>query len=457
MLRPCPESPARSRAPVPRASALLGIIVALGVVGPFGACSSGEPTAATGTGPAGAAAPATAVIVAAVSAPSGLGSTATTLTSASPPQVDPARQVLAGAAHFTRLCALCHGTEAQGYAADNAPSLISSTFLATATDEFLRLGIERGRPGTAMGGFGRSVGGPLGLSDVDAIIAFLRAKNPTPLQALPKFVAGGNVENGRQIYERECVTCHGTLTQRGNAVHLANPVLLVSASDAFLRHAVVFGRPGTPMEAFGGRLDGRATNDVITYVRSLAATAPSIAAMQPPLPASMTPSSGPAAVPTWTPIPLNPKGGTPKFTLRAERFVPMAEVKKALDDKKRIIIVDARPPSDWNSLHIPGSVPLPYYNLELIDRIPNDGTWVIAYCGCPHHASGEVVDALRRKGHKNAAVLDEGMFAWQKAGFPVMQAPGMPGIAAPPVYMNDKPQPLQAPPASRQPPTASPR
>jgi rhodanese-related sulfurtransferase len=147
----------------------------------------------------------------------------------------------------------------------------------------------------------------------------------------------------------------------------------------------------------------------------------------------------------------------------------MAEVSKALEQKQRIILVDARPPSDFSSLHIPGSVSLPYYNLELVDRIPNDGTWVIAYCGCPHHASGEVVDALLRKGYKNAAVLDEGMFAWQKAGYPVVQAPGMAALAAPPVYSGGKPQPLphaahpghdhagHAHPGPASPPTKSPR
>src|SRR3954468_18228442 len=62
---------------------------------------------------------------------------------------------------YGKLCALCHGADARGYAADNAPSLRTPTFLATASDDFLRAGIERGRPGTAMAGYAQSVGGPL--------------------------------------------------------------------------------------------------------------------------------------------------------------------------------------------------------------------------------------------------------------------------------------------------------
>jgi len=210
--------------------------------------------------------------------------------------------------------------------------------------------------------------------------------------------------------------------------------------------------------AFAPVLDGRATNDVMTYIRSEAGKLPPLSSLFPPVPPQAVdphqghhhghdhghgPPPGAPPVPDWGPIPLNPQGGAPKFTLREGRFVPMAEVKKALDQKKKIIIVDARASSDWLTLHIPGSVPLPYYDLKLIDRIPNDDTFVIAYCGCPHHASGEVVDALRRRGHMNSAVLDEGLFAWQKANYPVVQAPGMAGIAAPPAYdPRGMPQPM---------------
>ena len=50
-----------------------------------------------------------------------------------------------------------------------------------------------------------------------------------------------------------------------------------------------------------------------------------------------------------------------------------------------------------------------------------DGTWVIAYCACPHHASGEVVDKLRGRGFKHTAVLDEGILFWKQQGYPVTE------------------------------------
>src|SRR6185503_3772276 len=89
---------------------------------------------------------------------------------------DPA--IARGAASYARLCATCHGAQGNGYAADNAPSLRSPTFLATATDAFLEAAILRGRPGTAMGGYARATGGPLGPAEAKDVIAFLRVGGP---------------------------------------------------------------------------------------------------------------------------------------------------------------------------------------------------------------------------------------------------------------------------------------
>jgi cytochrome c oxidase cbb3-type subunit 3/ubiquinol-cytochrome c reductase cytochrome c subunit len=326
---------------------------------------------------------------------------------------------------YIKLCATCHGERGQGYVADNAPSLRNAGFLATANDEFLRVGIERGRPGTAMAGYARSVGGPLAPGDADAIIAWLREGGPARLALAPEPIAG-DTKKGKAIYDSQCMQCHGTATRRVNAVHLANPVLLATASDAFLRYAVEAGRPGTLMLGWKGRLAPKQIDDVVAYVRSMA-VAPGVPAA---VPAAM---AGPAPPPPREgPVVLNPRGKHAEFTLKDDRLVSLDQVKAALDQKRRLVIVDARPPSDWLNLHIPGSISAPYYEPKSLDDIPNDGTWVVAYCACPHHASGEVVDQLRKRGYKHTAVLDEGIFAWQHKGYPVVTAPGMLPTPAPP-------------------------
>jgi cytochrome c oxidase cbb3-type subunit 3 len=341
--------------------------------------------------------------------------------------------VARGAALYATLCATCHGPGAHGYIADNAPSLRTATFLATATDEYLQAAILRGRPGTAMGAYDRATGGPVGPEEASAIIAFLRQGGPPPVTP-PPLTSTPDAGRGQVVYEQYCRRCHGTKTQRVSAVHLANPILLQTATDAFLRYAVAHGRPPTSMAAWASTLTPQQIDDVVGYLRSLATPAPAFAGppVAPGAPPAPAPPPLPPAAPHKGPVVINPKGHPPSFTLREDRYVPMDQVKKALDQKRRLIIADARGPAEWTSLHIKGAISTPYYDEKALDTIPNDGTWVIAYCGCPHHLSGDLVNALRKRGYKNTAVLDEGIFAWQQKGYPIVAAPGTTPPPAPP-------------------------
>ena len=311
-----------------------------------------------------------------------------------------------GAALYERYCALCHGKDATGYAADNAPSLVSRTFLESADDDFIATAIRVGRPNTAMGAYGQNRGGPLDNSAIAAIVSFLRARGPKSFVTNTAGAAQGNASHGATLYATECAKCHGTETKRETALSLFNPELLAKATPAFLRYAIVNGRPPTPMPAFGTRLSTSDIEDLVTFLES------------------KTPNAAPSATPIGSvpdnlPVLINPKGRAPTFKLREERFVAADDVKQALAEKRRIVIVDARSPADWIAYHIPGAISVPYYNSKLLEKIPNDGTWVVAYCACPHHASGAIVDALRAKGYKHTAVLDEGILVWRSRGYPL--------------------------------------
>jgi cytochrome c oxidase cbb3-type subunit 3 len=333
-----------------------------------------------------------------------------------PPKEDPV--LAAGARSYEHYCQLCHAKDGTGYAADNAPSLVSQTFLESASDSFIASGIRLGRPGTAMAAYGKVRGGPLDDQEIDSIVRFLRAKGPKA-KALPVLATTGNVANGPELFGKNCQSCHPAAGQRHTALDLFNPELLNAATPAFYRHAILHGRPPTPMPAFQGKLSEQEINDVVSWLFSFKPAAP-------------TPPVQQLTVPDDLPTVINPKGKAPTFTLRDGRFVPSAQVKKALDLKQRIVIVDARAPSDWIQFHIPGAIPAPYHDFKQLERIPNDGTWVVAYCACPHHASGEVVDALRARNYKNAAVLDEGILFWRDKGYPLQGEAVKPGGAGVP-------------------------
>ncbi|HET7501332.1 MAG TPA: c-type cytochrome [Kofleriaceae bacterium] len=334
---------------------------------------------------------------------------------------------LAGKPLYLALCAPCHGADARGYAADHAPSLVSPTFLESASDAFLGRSIRAGRPGTSMAAYARELGGPLDAAAIDRLVAFLRAQGPAarPLPA----PSPGDLATGAAVYGKHCLTCHGDATRRGEAVSLINPELQLVASDAFLRHAVAHGRPGTKMEPFEGKLTDAEIDGVVRFVRSLGNGG--AAAIQ-PLPA-----------PTGKePIVLNPGGKAPRFTLRADpcppaapgappckpdlRYASIDEVAAAYAARQRMVIIDARPPSEWMRVHITGAVSIPYHDMKRLDEIPRDGTWIIAYCACPHHLSGIVVDELRKRGYAHAVVLDEGINEWHRRGLPVTAAEGVP-------------------------------
>lgn len=311
-----------------------------------------------------------------------------------------------GEAAFQKYCALCHGAAAQGYVADHAPSLRSPTFLESADDSFLSRSIALGRPGSPMAAYSKDLGGPLSDADIADMVAWIRHGGP-PHQPPAPGAGTGDAAAGAALYATTCQSCHGDRTTRLTAVQLANPVFLALASDAFLRDAIVRGRPGTPMTPFAGKLTDAQIDDLVAHLRSWAEkpTPP------PPPPIAPPPADGPVVI--------HPRGKTPTWKLKDDRFVAAADVRAAYAQKRKMVIIDARPPSDWLALRIPGAISVPHYDVAGLDRVPNDGTWVVAYCACPHHASGIVVDELRKRGFKHTAVLDEGILFWQQQGYPV--------------------------------------
>ncbi|MBS1122582.1 MAG: Cytochrome c oxidase subunit CcoP [Deltaproteobacteria bacterium] len=323
----------------------------------------------------------------------------------------------AGKITYGKLCAPCHGVEGKGYAADHSPSLVSATFLETATDDFIRRSIIAGRPGTSMGAYGKALGGPLDDASVDQIVRFLRGTAPQPVALAA--VNKGDPAKGAPLYTEHCKTCHGDATTRGEAPHLANLQFQKLASDSFVRYAIEKGRPGTKMVAFGPVLKPAQLDDVVAYVRALGSAGPGAVNLLP--------------APTGKePLVLNPKGKDPVWAPRENRFISVDDVHKALAAKRRMIIIDARPPSEWMQVHIEGAVSIPYHDMKRLDDVPKD-VYVIAYCACPHHLSGIVVDELVKRGYKKALVLDEGINVWHQRKYPVTAAPGVtPPVNEPP-------------------------
>lgn len=312
-----------------------------------------------------------------------------------------------GAELYGRYCDFCHGAKGEGYAADEAPRLASEAFLGAASDAFLKEAILKGRPGTTMSAWAIGGGGPLRDDDADALIAFLRTLAPNAdggaaLQDAPK----GDAARGKPVFAARCATCHGSDTKMARYGHLANASLLGSASDAFLATAIRDGRPGTPMPAWRGTLSEETIGDLVALLRSWHKPDTEPPAPLPPRPGKLVD------------VVIHPKGKAPPFGPKAD-FVPVDEVKKALDGKMRMVILDARASGDFARMHVAGAISVPFYEVEAYaPQIPKD-VYILTYCACPHAASVKARDALRKLGYPKVAVLDEGILAWRDRGYPV--------------------------------------
>ena len=69
-------------------------------------------------------------------------------------------QMSEAAGLYEQNCALCHGEDRSGYAADHAPSLKSPQLLSTGFPSHLRAAIGYGRRGTAMAAYSERWAGP---------------------------------------------------------------------------------------------------------------------------------------------------------------------------------------------------------------------------------------------------------------------------------------------------------
>lgn len=314
-------------------------------------------------------------------------------------------------ATYLRLCAPCHAADGKGYAADFAPSLVNPTFLESASDDFLRRSIVFGRPGTSMGAYGKALGGPLDDVEVEKLVAWIREQGPKA--KVLTAVGPGDAARGAALYTEYCKTCHGDTTKRGEAPHLANIQFLTIATDSFIRYAIEVGRPGTKMNAFGAVMTPQQIDDVTAYVRTLAQAATQLQLLPEPT--------------GKEPLVINPKGKSPVWTPRDGRFIGVDAVALALKEKRKLIIIDARPPSDWRRVHVEGAVSIPYHDPKRLDEIiaKYKDVYVVAYCACPHHLSGIVADELAKRGHTKALVLDEGINLWHQKGYPVTAAEGV--------------------------------
>jgi cytochrome c oxidase cbb3-type subunit 3 len=315
----------------------------------------------------------------------------------------------AAEADYQQYCALCHGADRQGYVNDDAPSLRSESLMRSAYPTHLLYTVAYGRRGTPMGGYLDEIGGPLNRDDLYRLLRWLNEQVGVEPVDLPLEPISGDIELGRETYEINCAVCHGDHGEGDVGPAIGNPAMLALTTDAFLRYAIENGRDGTQMPSFSDTLSKDEMDAVTAFLRSRST---GWTVEKPVL----------RSPPTVDEYVLNPDSPPPEFTLKEDTYVLSKDLNQALQEKRRLVLLDTRVPSMWQMANIEGSVPIPYYsgNFDGVAQdLPTDETWIVIYCECPRAAAESVNRQLLQRGFKNTAVLWEGIQGWVALGYPV--------------------------------------
>lgn len=136
-------------------------------------------------------------------------------------------------------------------------------------------------------------------------------------------------------------------------------------------------------------------------------------------------------VDAFKPMPARPEGSAPvdkdKEPPLEDFFVKSADVEAGIRAGMEIVWLDARDKLNYDFSHIPGAINAPFFEIaEHVGEVPRD-KWVVSYCECPHHESGEAAMGLWNAGFTYVKVLEEGFAGWRDGlGMPVEETPKNP-------------------------------
>src|ERR1700722_6268852 len=109
---------------------------------------------------------------------------------------------------YTQNCSACHGENGSG---GPAIDLANPKYLGLVDDASLKRWIPNGMPGTQTRAFGESAGGFLTPQQVDTLVDGMRSRwAEQKVQAMPSYSSSvtGNAEQGHQIFQVSCSSCH---------------------------------------------------------------------------------------------------------------------------------------------------------------------------------------------------------------------------------------------------------
>jgi len=99
--------------------------------------------------------------------------------------------------------------------------------------------------------------------------------------------------------------------------------------------------------------------------------------------------------------------------------IAVADVKKAIDAKEKVILLDVRTPDEYARDHISGSINIPFDEVELKVKkiIPDKKKKVYVYCLSGSRSVRAVAEMINL-GYTQVYDIKQGLLAWRASGYP---------------------------------------
>jgi len=97
-------------------------------------------------------------------------------------------------------------------------------------------------------------------------------------------------------------------------------------------------------------------------------------------------------------------------------------VKRRLDAREKIVLIDVREESEWHHGHLPGAFHLGKGIIErdIEQAFPDKEATLVLYCGGGFR-SALAADNLQKMGYRQVISMDGGWRGWTEAGFPIIK------------------------------------
>jgi 3-mercaptopyruvate sulfurtransferase SseA len=103
------------------------------------------------------------------------------------------------------------------------------------------------------------------------------------------------------------------------------------------------------------------------------------------------------------------------------QLIKPEELKKLIDSKADMLVVDNQPKGAYDMEHIPGAVNFPWaMQIKGPVTLPRD-KMLIFYCACSHEedATDMAEKLMKEFGYRNIKVLEGGWLRWVELGYPI--------------------------------------